>query len=239
MLDLVVFVSSEAERGRIMDNAMTVHTKIGKGTIKGCLCFILIPLFFFLCVIIFTWGVGFQETGVFFSLVQTDPRVYNRHIGNLDNKTPEIFFQSFFPPEIEDFYSNVSYRYKAQIPGSYACEKWLEFSFLNQQQFEEYYQNLKQYGEPQAFPYNGQYEVWIISNTLNLYERSTKHIPTTLSIGEAKIGLILCDHQNQHFVYAALMVSDGGTAAVDDLNYMFEKLNISPSEYAQSQLQKP
>ena len=154
-----------------MDNTTTVYTSNGKEKKKGCLAFIiilLIPSFFFLCLIIFTWGVGFQETGVFFDLVQENPRVYNRHIGNLDNRTPEVFFQSFFPPEIEASYSNVSYRYKAQIPGAYACEKWLEFSLADQQQFENHYQNLKQYGEPQVFLYNDQYDVWIISNTLTL-----------------------------------------------------------------------
>lgn len=193
-------------------------------------------------VLAYVGGVGMfyilrlDSYGTYFETTISDIRHYGEYVGNRDNKVPSKFIRSYFPERILPFFSDTVYHYKAQRPGIYACEAWLEFTIEEGEFFELQYNELQQYGSPQPFPYNNVYEVWVISNELHLYEQVEYRESPELSISYSKIGFILCDKEEHRFIFAALLVANGGTAPVEVLNYIWENLDIDPLEYEQNTL---
>ena len=178
--------------------------------------------------------LGIDFYGTFLEITVTDIRHYGVYNGNRDNKIPSKFIRSYFPEKIMPYFTDPVYHYKSQRPGIYACEAWLEFTIEEEKFFEGHYSELQQLGSPQPFPYNDAYEVWVISNELDLYEQVEYREEPELAISYSKIGFILCDKEEQRFIYAALLVANGGTAPVEVLSYIWDKLDIDPIEYEQN-----
>lgn len=191
-----------------------------------------------LCVGMF-FVLGLDRFGTYFSVEQTNLKNYRNIVGNQDNSIPSEFISSYFPDQIEPFYSNVEYHYRAQMPGTYACEAMVEFSIDDTAAFDAHYNTLQQYGAPRTFPYDSDYEVWVIADKIRLYYHTEFRYEPELSINYAEVGFILCDKQSHKFVYAALLVAEGGSSPVKELDYMLEKFDIKLTEQTQSVLSKP
>ena len=55
--------------------------------------------------------------------------------GNYDNDSPKKFVSSFFPENIEAYFSDVTYHYKAKKGDTYAYEMYLEFVIQDTEQY--------------------------------------------------------------------------------------------------------
>lgn len=178
-------------------------------------------------LLIFAWVT--EETEIY---TTTNIADYGKIVGNYDNVTAAKFIKSFFPPSIDDCFSNVDYYYKAQTGDAVSCEANLRFSIEDEEQFDAYYRSLKKFGLSKAFPYDDQYVVWVVNDAYALNPNA--ELATFIGIAYAKTGLILCDKANSRFEYVAIVVWDGGGTRVDDLSHFFTRFSIDPVEYARS-----
>lgn len=165
----------------------------------------------------------------------TDIANYGKYIGNRDDKTPTQYIDSFFPSQIESFFSDTNYSYKAKRRDTYACEAYLEFTIPDPQFFDSYYyQAVSQHGTPEVFPFDNDFEIWTIDNELLLSETAERQNTdrNNWRIIRAKQGLILCDKSSSRFIYSALLVWDGGMNSTADFNRFFSRFNINPIVYS-------
>lgn len=152
--------------------------------------------------------------------------------GNYNNKRPQAFIDSFFPAEIGEDFADPVWHYKAKKFDSIACEAYLEFTLPDEAAFAAHYAGLAQHGEPQAFPFDARYEMWVIDNRMDAWTSAERghpdsEAPDVRNIEEASVGLILCDREAQCFVYFALMVHDGGATHETDLSYFFDRFGVA------------
>lgn len=152
--------------------------------------------------------------------------------GNYNNERPQAFIDSFFPAEIRADFADPIWHYKARKFDSIACEAYLEFCIPEEAAFAAHYAGLAQHGEPQAFPFDARYEMWVIDNRMDAWTSSERgepdgENPDVRNIEAASVGLILCDREAQRFVYFALMVHDGGATDETDLNYFFDRFGVA------------
>ena len=143
---------------------------------------------------------------------------YGNIIGNFDNETPKKFIYSFFPEEIEPYFSQPQYHYKAIKGDSYAYEIALEFVIEDSQLFEDYVSEISKERKAVPFVYNQQYKDFTISNEYN-----GSFTPRKDEIAPAGIGKILVNESEQRIIYVATGTYDGGYASMDDLNYYWTR----------------
>ena len=168
----------------------------------------------------------------------TDYRVIT---GNYNNERPQAFIDSFFPAEIGADFADPVWRYKAKKFDSTGCEAYLEFALPDEAAFAAHYAGLAQHGEPQPFPFDARYEMWLIAADMDTWTPAERHEgePATddRNIESARVGLILCDPEAQAFIYFALMVHDGGATTTADLNHFFTRFAIDPLAFEQMLVQ--
>lgn len=151
--------------------------------------------------------------------------------GNYNNNRPQAFIDSFFPAEIGADFTDPVWHYKAKKFNSIACEAYLEFTLPDEAAFAAHHAGLAQHGEPQAFPFDARYEMWVIDNCMDTWtweekDGLDKEDPDVRNIEDASVGLILCDRQARRFVYFALMVHDGGGTDETELDYFFNRFGV-------------
>lgn len=151
--------------------------------------------------------------------------------GNYNNDRPQAFIDSFFPAEIGPEYVDAAWHYKAIKLDSIACEAVLTFTLPGQAAFDAHYSDLSRHGEPQPFPFDERYEMWVIDNHIDSWTqaergRSDRENAHVRNIESACVGLILCDREAQRFVYFALMVHDGGATDETDLNHFLTRFDV-------------
>lgn len=155
------------------------------------------------------------------------------HIRNC-NEFPSEFINSFFPLEIEEAFSDVTYSYRAENADSYGFEAFLEFTIKDEEQFERYVSSICPTEKWENFRYDEDYDEYCIADTLKLTPQGTKIGELVLQdtyIDYAQIGKILVSYSEQRIVYIAIGVYDGGGAATSYLCRYFERFNIDPLEY--------
>ena len=94
---------------------------------------VLIPFLLFLAWVLMLYIDGYGRV-----TEKTDISDYCVITGNYDNDRPAEFIHSFFPEEVDDDFSNVSYLYIAQRGDTYACQIWLEFDIENEDAFKDF-----------------------------------------------------------------------------------------------------
>lgn len=148
--------------------------------------------------------------------------------GNYDNDSPKKFVSSFFPENIEAYFSDVTYHYKAKKGDTYAYEMYLEFVIQDTEQYAFFLSNVIGDEVCEPFYFDPTYQAYYISNYLTLDQSL---VDGSLFIDNAKVGLVLFSEEEQRVFFIALGMYDGGGANVDELNFFFHRFGIDPQEY--------
>lgn len=162
----------------------------------------------------------------------TEVEQYGKIIGNYDNGTPTEFIESFFPPQIKDTYSDITYRYKVVRGDTYAYEAYLEFQISDTAEFFAALEAFVNQNNVTVFPYDNSFMEYTIEDELQLSIRSTQE--RTCSIQYANFGKILYSIDDQRFVFVAIGMLDGGGADTTQLGFFFSRFNIDPRDCASS-----
>lgn len=204
-----------------------------KTTSKAAKCISIIILIAFSMFII-AFGIEFYRGKD--PVITTSLSDYRVVTGNLNNDDPQSIIDSFFPSVIEDHYSMPNYYFRGQRIDSYACEAYFDFMIDDVQKFDEHYQSLMKYGSPQSAYFAPQYDMWLVNDHMYLSEamQRTSTGDVQFSIDAANLGVILCNKEQHHFIYCAILVEDGGSATTGDLSHFFEKFNIYPYKFVKT-----
>ena len=142
--------------------------------------------------------------------------------GNCDNDPPKEFIASFFPGEIKESFSDVTYHYKAKNFDTYAYEAYLEFVIEDAEAFAAYLADHA--NTATTFAYDESYMACEIARTLDLSRPAKAN--GAYAIDNAKVGYILYNTEEQRIIYFALGVFDGGGTDTSELNYFFDRFDI-------------
>lgn len=203
------------------------------------------------CVIIVVFSVAFLVAAFFCFLLMpaaiyetNDIADYGVIKGNYDNERPKEFVFSFFPKTIEEYFSDVSYHYKAKKSDTYAYEMYLEFAIQNTQAYKAFIADVIGDNAYEPFCFDSGYQIYYVSNYLYLSPASKiihndKSKPPVLKedkskpplIENAKIGAVLFSDAEQRIIFFALGVYDGGGTSTDELNYFFNRFAVNPWVY--------
>lgn len=160
----------------------------------------------------------------------TDIADYGIISGNYDNEYPAEFMFSFFPEEISEDFSDVSYHYTAQKGDTYACEIWLEFDIEDGEKFAEFLHASVDPEQVTAFSYDPSFSDYTVSNSFILTSPEDDD-PGDIHIEYAKIGKILYNEESQHIICYALLMYDGGYSSTKEFGRFFTRFQIDPIEY--------
>lgn len=149
--------------------------------------------------------------------------------GNYDNDKPQEFISSFFPQKIEDYFSDITYHYKAKKLDTYAYEMYLEFVIKDTKQYNDFISSLIENEVCEPFSFAPEYQVSYVSNYLMLRPSIDENRPPV--IGDAEIGLVLFLKEEQRIAFFALGMYDGGGADVEEFGYFFNRFGIDPLEF--------
>ena len=166
----------------------------------------------------------------------TDVADYGNYIGNNDASFPETFIDSFFPEEIKDSFSEITYSYRAEDADAYGFEAYLEFTIKDTEEFEQHILSICGTSEWQQFRYDEAYVEYSIADTIKITPCGTVIGEIALTdnyIEYAKIGKILCSPSEQKMIYVAIGVYDGGGVTTSYLCKYFERFDIDPVKYAE------
>ena len=164
----------------------------------------------------------------------TDPALYGEYQGNYDNRSVQEFVSAFFPAEIEPYYEDVQYSYRAQKGDAYAFETYLEFTIDDTQRYNEFVSRYTSGLEAVPFRYNSDFTEYTVSDIFRpVYDTAPSYEEEDgVAISYAKIGKILCCPEENRIIFVALGVYDGGMADTAFLNIFFNRFSIPPREYA-------
>lgn len=149
--------------------------------------------------------------------------------GNYDNGLPKLFVSSFFPQKIEEYFSDVTYHYKAKKGDTYAYEMYLEFVIQDTDKYTAFLSAAIEDKVCEPFYFDSDYQACYVADYLTLHPSSDENRP--LCIENAKIGLLLFSEVEQRCIYVALGVYDGGGVNVEELGFFFNRFGIEPLEY--------
>lgn len=157
-----------------------------------------------------------------------DIRDYGVYSGNYDNDTPTAFISSFFPEKLMTEDVEVLYHYRAKKCDTYGYEAWLEYSFQQAEDFDNYLSDLTEKYEFIPFHYDNSYMEFTVNDILELAHSKGEN---TYSIDWAEIGKILYNTDEKRIIYLAIGVIDGGGTYTDDVSTFFTEFNIDPKEF--------
>lgn len=191
-----------------------------------------------LCIILICFSLVLLILGILVCSVlprqytTNDIKKYGKFTGNHDNDFPREFTTSFFPEQIETFFSEVAYSYRAQKNDTYAFEAYLEFVIEDTEVFDSFVKRTTEGLESKPFFYDSSFVEYTVSDvfegTIGQEETDGN---TYVAIGYAKIGKILCSKEEQRIIFVALGVYDGGMARSDFLTVYFDRFGIDARNY--------
>lgn len=188
----------------------------------GCFFAILLAIIlaFSSCIYLLTRPAPVYETN--------DIANYGIIKGNYDNERPKAFVFSFFPKKIEEYFSDVTYHYKAKKGDTFAYEMYLEFVIQDMEKYNSFVSDVTGDGVCEPFYFDSSYQAYYISNYFSLGRSSVDNLPY---IDNAKVGVVLFSEEEQRIIFVALGMFDGGGARPEELNCFFDKFGIDPQEY--------
>ena len=154
---------------------------------------------------------------------------YGKIKGNFDNEKPAEFINSFFPENIEEYFSDAQYHYKAKQFDTYAYEAYLEFKIEDKEAFAEYIGNEIYVEDSVQFAYDSSYREITVSNRLDVTAYDDY-----FAIEQAKLGKILWSEADGTVIYWAMGVYDGGATHLDELDCLFSRFQIDHAEFVSS-----
>lgn len=189
-----------------------------------------IALIFLACVLVAVIWKANQP------VVYSDVSQYGHYTGTASNAFVREYINSFFPEQIEEYFSDVKYVYKAAGRSNYDFEAYLEFSISDTTMFNRYVGEIAVEDSWETFPFHSDYQVYWIENGLDVRKSS---IPdqggeNDYLIERARIRVILCNTEDQTMIFWALGVYDGGGVGTDFLNTFFDHFEIDALVYEQT-----
>lgn len=170
-----------------------------------------------------------------YKIVRTTDRIedYGIITGNISNEEPYEHIFSFFPAQIEESFSDVSYHYASRKDDIWAYECYLEFVVEDSSEFESV---LNKYVDPTlatVFKFDERYMECTLDNILYIRWDTLEGGSTGKGypIEDACIGKILYDTQQQRMIFWAFGVFDGSGVGTNHLHYFFDRFQIDPFEY--------
>lgn len=168
--------------------------------------------------------------------ITSDIQDYGHYIGNFDNKSVQEFISSFFPEEIESYFADITYSYRAQKNDAYAFEAYLQFRIEDTDRYTAFIEEHTKQMSYSTFCYDDTYDEYVLIDEF-VPTQSASQQPNNpdakIHILNAKIGKILCSSSKQEIIFVALGVYDGGIVTTDFLTVYFNRFKIDPSEYAE------
>ena len=161
---------------------------------------------------------------------------YGDYIGNNDNRFAWKFISSFFPQEIQDNFTDITYSYRAEDFDVYGFEAYLEFTIEDQSEFVQHIESIATADQWHPFAFDPDYMEYSIVDELELsthWEDGREY--EYPHIMEAEIGKILYTPKEQKIIYVAIGVYDGGGVTTEFLSVFFERFNIDPVLYLDRQ----
>lgn len=166
----------------------------------------------------------------------TDIQDYGKYIGNNDNAYAQNFITSFFPESICDYFTDITYSYRAQKDDAAAFEAYLEFSIQDPSLFQEHISQIAPMDEWRVFSYDKSYQEYVISDWYeisNIYTADSAE-EADYGIAFARVGKVLYSQQEQKLIYVAIGAYDGGGAKANYLCVFFERFQIDPKEFSEN-----
>lgn len=177
----------------------------------------------------------------------TDLAEYGICSGNEDNKTPQKQMDAFFPGQLEPYFEDIAYTYSAKNVDSYGFEAYLEFTIRDSEQFAAYLNDTLPQTDAVEFPFGEGFQVYILENALELGTVPETRQPQIsaekahaaplvqpvedrpwISIGYAKVSLILVSREEQRVIYSAMGVGNEGVAGTTELDRLLTRFDIDP-----------
>ena len=185
-------------------------------------------MYIFVCVLIVCFILSACEIPIYET---NDIADYGNITGNYNNERPYELIFSFFPAQIEDYFSDVTYHYKAKKFDTIGCEAYLEFVIDDKTQFAQYIEQLE---IPQDkithFQYDRSYYEYDVMDKYWFFVSEDR-----VCYESAHLGKILYSEEQQRIIFWALLVEDGGGTNSDDLHYYFDRFGIDPNDYVEAQ----
>ena len=157
---------------------------------------------------------------------------YGSYIGNNDNGFALQFISSFFPQEILDDFTDITYSYRAEDFDVYGFEAYLEFTIEDKSEFIRHVESIADADAWHPFVFDEGYMEYSLVDELELSthrdDGSAYEYP---HIMEAEIGKIFYSPQEQKIIYVAIGVYDGGGVTTEFLSVYFERFDIDPKLY--------
>lgn len=169
--------------------------------------------------------------------VTNDIEDYGEYIGiaSLDQEKAAKRIEAFFPKEIDDSFSDITYSYKAENYDSLAYEAYLEFVIEDEDEYKHFVSQYTEGLEARAFEHDSSFTEYSIKQRLSLdveWDGEGECLFEDMKFVIAEIDKILCSDKEQRIVFVSLAVFDGGVARVDFLSTYFTRFGIDPLEYA-------
>lgn len=164
----------------------------------------------------------------------TDTAEYGIFKGNGDNEAVKSYVNSFFPDRIEDYFTDITYSYRAQEESLYRFEVYLEFRIEDADTYRNFVCKYTKGLIKKPFIYNEDFQEYTIDDevALTVYRNFNKDgsiVSQNIFFDETKLGKIFCNDKDQRIVFVAIGVSNWANA--DDLCIFFQHFHIDPLEY--------
>lgn len=161
----------------------------------------------------------------------TDVSEYGIFIGNRRNDVAEEQITAFFPKEITDDFSDITYAYRAIKESSYTFEAYLEFTIEDSKIFYDHIAAIAPDHEWQQFEYDSKFREYNYANSLDLIEM---YQDPKICVEWADISKVLYSEEDRKVIYVAIGANHDGFVEVSELSTFFNRFQIDPEDYEKS-----
>ncbi len=199
--------------------------------ILGTILLIWVGAFCLLHLGLFLWSQKPFEDSCY---VTEDPAEYRDFALTRCYNRAMLFTSTFLPEEIPGDAANVVYSYRAEDLDAYGYEVYLEFTLEDPVEFEAHMTAAAPEGAWHTFSQDSRFLEYSIAQELSLRTLDTREGKSYAHpyIESASIGKVLCNPEDQCFIYVALEVFDGGGVNTEFLCRYFERFDIDPVNIA-------
>ena len=153
---------------------------------------------------------------------------------NGDNRAVEIFVDSFFPKQIESYFSDVKYDYKARDYCDFCCEISLEFTIEDSDAFYNYVETVTKDLTGTKIAYDEHYCDYLIADELDVDAENLRD-DGSYYLENIEMGRILVCEKDQRVIFYAIKLTNCCGTGSDKFDF-YKRFAIDPLEYAQSKL---